>query len=85
MVKNCTVFDSMLMERMGMNNCDTIQYLLECYHRGQKEQGSAINIQLGHNQEFIKYSLEIITNFLELNITTPEMFPDSVLGKQLEE
>ena len=58
--------------------------MADCFNNVSKEENSEINKQLPDNMKFINYSKEILTNFFELSITTPELFPESQLSKKLE-
>lgn len=76
LLKNTTLFDSLLMERLAIPDTKVFEYLFESYLRAKEEKSKGWNIANPGNQEFIDYSIQILHNFAHLFLTTPELFAE---------
>ncbi|KAL4505185.1 hypothetical protein ABPG72_016252 [Tetrahymena utriculariae] len=74
LIKNESLFDSMLMERASIPNTNTLEYFCSCYNRALDQKDKPWNVNNQHSQDFIKYSLKITVSFAYLTLTSPELF-----------
>lgn len=84
LVKNSSFFDSMLMERLNLQNIDVLKYLRDCFSRALNEKDFELNKNDENNMNFIDFSLEIIGNFCYLVLSTPEIFENQELDIEIK-
>ena len=68
----------MIMEQLKVPARNILDYLEDCWNRAEVAQGKTWN-NSHESQEFIKYSIEIIKNFVFLSLQEHELFPDQLL------
>jgi hypothetical protein len=68
----------MLFEQLKLPGVNILNYLEESWNRAETALDKTWNSS-PEAQSFIKYSLEIIKNFVLLSLQNPELFPDQLV------
>lgn len=67
----------MLIEQLKVPGTSILEHLEDCWGRAEVAIDKAWNSSF-ESQEFIKYSIEIIKNFITLSLEEPGLFPDQL-------
>ena len=76
-MQNQSVFDTLISNLLGEDNCNGLVMLLKAYGSINEETDKTINSK-EQMQKFLTFFKEIVVNYFVLVLMNPDLFPDMV-------